>query len=79
MILCELTGFTLHDSHRTNELFYQPFMVLFELTGIKVPATCLLVQSVGSELVDWGRNLQTGLENSLLSLQADVPKQSYNS
>merc|ERR1719319_1527550 len=31
----------------------------------------LLVQSI-SELVDWGRNLQSSLENSLLSLQTDI-------
>ena len=33
--------------------------------------TCLPVQG-GVELVDWGRDLEPGLENSLLPLEADV-------
>ena len=36
-------------------------------------ATCLLVEGL-SELVDWGWDLQPGLEDSLLPLKTDVPE-----
>ena len=41
--------------------------------GLLLDATCLLVEGLG-ELVDWGRDLQPGLEDSLLPLKTDVPE-----
>ena len=41
--------------------------------GLLLDATCLLVEGLG-ELVDWGWDLQPGLEDSLLPLKTDVPE-----